>query len=101
MVRKMRRVGISNWYLYVGIFLACTGWLTIAGIIMIVFWFYHHFMDSGIKVRNVSAVDDYEKQSLIDKCDQALERVDEYEKKYLKHVPPKNYVSETKLEGWK
>mgnify|MGYP001319513757 CR=1 FL=1 len=42
---------VSNWYLYIGIFFTCTGVLTIPGIIMIVYYFYHHFMENGIKVK--------------------------------------------------
>ena len=44
MVRKM---SVSNWYLYVGIFLACTGVLAIPGAVMIGYWFIKYFMDSG------------------------------------------------------
>ena len=45
---------VSNWYLYIGIFFTCTGVLTIPGIIMIVYYFYHHFMDNGIKVKHTN-----------------------------------------------
>jgi hypothetical protein len=94
MVRKM---GVSNWYLYVGIFLACTGVLLIPGVIMVVYWFYKHFMDNGIKIRNEGQ--EYQKQ--IDKIDQQIERVDEYERKYLKSAPQQDYIEEKKLEGWR
>ena len=90
-------MGVSNWYLYVGIFLACTGVLLIPGVIMVVYWFYKHFMDNGIKIRNEGQ--EYQKQ--IDKIDQQIERVDEYERKYLKSAPQQDYIEEKKLEGWR
>ena len=40
-------MSVSNWYLYVGIFLACTGVLAIPGAVMIGYWFIKYFMDSG------------------------------------------------------
>ena len=30
----------SNWYLYIGVFLLCTGFGTVVGILLLVFYFY-------------------------------------------------------------
>ena len=35
------------------------------------------------------------------KIDQQIERVDEYERKYLKSAPQQDYIEEKKLEGWR
>jgi len=50
----VRIMGVSGWYLYIGIFLCCLGVTLPVGIIMVVYYFYKHFMDNGIKVRHVN-----------------------------------------------
>ena len=46
-------MGVSNWYLFIGGILCCTGFGLPAGIFMIVYWFYKDFMDRGVTVNNV------------------------------------------------
>ena len=38
----------SNWYLYIGVFLVCTGFGTVVGILMLVFYFWD---DLGKKLK--------------------------------------------------
>jgi len=47
------KMGVSNWYLFIGGILCCTGFGLPAGIFMIVYWFYMDFMGKGITVKNV------------------------------------------------
>ena len=96
MVRKM---SVSNWYLYVGIFLACTGVLAIPGAVMIGYWFIKYFMDSGgVKGINTDKVKEiksnYQKQQ--DKVDEALRRVSE-----LQRQNQQDFVEEKRLESWR
>ena len=43
-----RMVLASNWYLYIGVFLVCTGFGTVVGILMLVFYFWD---DLGKKLK--------------------------------------------------
>ena len=52
-------MGVSNWYLFIGGILCCTGFGLPAGIFMIVYWFYMDFMDKGITVNHVQKGHDY------------------------------------------
>jgi hypothetical protein len=95
----MVRIMVSNWYLYVGIFLACTGVLTIPGVVMIGYWFIKYFMDSGgvkgVKVDKVKEIkSNYRKQ--MDKVDEALKQVSE-----LQSSNSQNYVEEKRLKSWR
>ena len=38
-------MAVSNWYLYIGMFLCCTGILLPLGIFYIVWWFWHRHED--------------------------------------------------------
>lgn len=89
---------VSNWYLYVGVFFACTGILTIPGILMIVYWFYKHFMDNGIKVNHVNQQEQY--QDKLDKLAQLESRVNEYEEKYIKPLNKVDYIENSNKEKW-
>jgi Tfp pilus assembly protein PilO len=93
------KMAVSNWYLYVGIFLACTGVLTIPGVVMIGYWFVKYFMDKGgVKGINTDKVKEiksnYRKQT--DRVDQALKRVGE-----LQQQNQQDYVEEKRLESWR
>jgi hypothetical protein len=95
----MVRIMVSNWYLYVGIFLACTGVLTIPGLVMIGYWFIKYFMDSGgvkgVKVDKVKEIkSNYRRQ--IDKVDEALKQVSE-----LQSSNSQNFVEEKRLKSWR
>ena len=82
-----------------GIFLACTGVLTIPGVVMIGYWFVKYFMDSGgVKGINTDKVKEiksnYRRQQ--DKVDEALRRVSE-----LQRQNQQDFVEEKKLESWR
>ena len=95
----MVRIMVSNWYLYVGIFLACTGVLMIPGIVMIGYWFFKYFMDNGgVKGVNMDKVKEvksnYRRQ--MDRVDEALKQVEQ-----LQSSNSQNYVNEKRLENWR
>ena len=88
---------VSNWYLYVGIFLACTGVLMIPGIVMIGYWFFKYFFPNGRGSINNDEIN--EKLEMIDKYDKAIARVDEIIAQL--GSPDQDYVEEKKLESWR
>ena len=82
-----------------GIFLACTGVLTIPGVVMIGYWFVKYFMDNGgVKGVNMDKVKEvksnYRRQ--MDRVDEALKQVEQ-----LQSSNSQNYVEEKRLESWR
>jgi len=45
-------MGASNWYLFFGAVLCCTGIGLPVGIFMFLYWFYKDFMDRGVTVNH-------------------------------------------------
>ena len=90
-------MAVSNWYLYVGIFLACTGVLTIPGVVMIGYWFVKYFFPNGRGSVNNDEID--VKQTMVDKYDKAIARVDEMKARL--GSPDQDYVEEKRLESWR
>ena len=52
-------MGASNWYLFFGAVLCCTGIGLPVGIFMFLYWFYKDFMDRGLTVKHVQEENQY------------------------------------------
>ena len=60
---------VSNWWLYIGIFLCCTGVGLPAGIIFIFVWAFKQLQDNGITINHKNQKDEKFEEEITSRSD--------------------------------
>ena len=91
-------MAVSNWYLYFGMFLCCSGFLTPLGIFFIVWWFWQRHEEMEKEKSQFTQNNYFISAGSSDVDGDDFDNTDNYGKTTVKEGPPRDYVSKATNE---
>ena len=91
-------MAVSNWYLYVGIFLCCSGFLLPLGIFYIVWWFWQRHEEMEKEKSQFTQNNYFVNTGSSDGDGGGFDNTDNYGKTTVNEGTPRDYVTKETLE---
>ena len=91
-------MAVSNWYLYFGMFLCCSGFLLPLGIFFIVWWFWGRHVEMEKEKSEFTQNNYFINTGSSDGDSGGSDNTDNYGKTTVNEETPRDYVSKETLE---